>query len=107
MDTKKEGQKLIIYLKGRLDLTASSQIEEEISRLIDDSNHHLILNLGGVDYMSSSGFRVCITSLRKLNARNGTLKMCCIQPNVYRIFEVIELKSIFDIYETEEEALKA
>ena len=108
MDTKKEGQKLIVYPKGRLDLAASSQAEEEIFRLIDnEGHHHLILNLKGVDYMSSSGFRVCIAVLRKLNTCKGTFKLCCVQPSVYRIFEVIELKSLFNVYETEEEALQA
>ena len=107
MDTKKEGDKLVVSLKGRLDLEASSQAEEEISRLISEGNKHLILNLKDVNYMSSSGFRVCIATLRKLNACQGSFKICCIQSDVYRIFEVIELKSIFDIYNTEEEALQA
>lgn len=107
MNTKKVGPKIIIYPKGRLDLNAASEVEEEIFRIIDKGNQHLILNLKDVEYMSSSGFRVCIAVLRKLNACKGTLKMCSIQSNVYRIFEVIELKSLFDVYETEEEALKA
>ena len=60
-----------------------------------------------VEYMSSSGFRACIATLRKLNARDGSLKLTNIRPSVKRIFDVIELTSLFDIYESEEEALKA
>ncbi|EQA36310.1 STAS domain protein [Leptospira inadai serovar Lyme str. 10] len=57
--------------------------------------------------MSSSGFRACISTLRKLNAKEGGLKICGIKPAVKRIFDVIELTSLFDIRETEDEALKS
>ncbi|HNH08335.1 MAG TPA: STAS domain-containing protein, partial [Leptospiraceae bacterium] len=57
--------------------------------------------------MSSSGFRACISTLRKLNAKEGSLKMSNIRPAVKRIFDVIELTTLFDIYATEDEALAA
>jgi stage II sporulation protein AA (anti-sigma F factor antagonist) len=55
--------------------------------------------------MSSSGFRVAIALLRKLSDKGGALKICCLKPAVKRIFDVIELTSLFEIYDTEEEAL--
>ena len=100
--------KLIVYLEGRLDVSVANEVEEELSRLIDQENQkHIILNMDKVEYMSSSGFRACIATLRKLNARDGSLKLTNIRPSVKRIFDVIELTSLFDIYESEEEALKA
>jgi stage II sporulation protein AA (anti-sigma F factor antagonist) len=108
LNTKKVGDKLIVYLEGRLDVSVSNELEEELARLIDEeSNNHIVLNMDKVEYMSSSGFRACISTLRKLNAKDGTLKLCNIRPSVRRIFDVIELTSLFDIYDTEAEALKA
>ena len=107
MQTKKVEDKLVVYLEGRLDVSVANEVEEELTRLIDDGNIHLILNLDQVEYMSSSGFRACIATLRKVNAREGSLKLCAIRPSVRRIFDVIELTSLFDIYESEAEALKA
>ncbi len=107
MRTQKNGDHLIVYPEGRLDLHISSQIEEELAKLVDEGNHHIILNLRDVEYMSSSGFRACIATLRKLNTHNGSFKICCVQPDVSRIFEVIELNSLFDVYKTEEEAIQA
>ncbi|MBI3395516.1 MAG: STAS domain-containing protein [Spirochaetia bacterium] len=86
----------------------ANEVEEDLAKLIDQDNHkHIVLNMDKVEYMSSSGFRACIATLRKLNARDGTLKLCSIRPSVKRIFDVIELTSLFDIYETEADALKA
>ncbi len=107
METKKVDKSLVAYPKGRLDLSLSSQLEEELSKLIDEGNLHIVLNFKNVEYMSSSGFRACIATLRKLNMCEGSLKISCIHSDVSRIFEVMELDSLFDIYETEEEALKA
>ncbi len=106
LNTKKVGDKLIVYLEGRLDVSVSNDIEEELARLIDqEKEHHIILNMDRVEYMSSSGFRACIATLRKINAADGSLKLCNIRPSVKRIFDVIELTSLFDIYDTEGEAL--
>lgn len=107
LNTKKVGDKLVVYLEGRLDVSVANDLEEELNRIIEQENQkHLVLNMEKVEYMSSSGFRACISTLRKLNAKDGTLKLCAIRPSVKRIFDVIELTSLFDIYETEPEALK-
>jgi len=108
LNTKKSGNTTIVYLEGRLDVSVSNEIEEELAKMIDNEDcKHLVLNMEKVEYMSSSGFRACIATLRKLNAKEGTMKLSNIRPSVKRIFDVIELTSLFDIYETEAEALKA
>ncbi len=107
LNTRKVGDKLVVYLEGRLDVSVSNEIEEELARLIDQEHHnHIVLNMDKVEYMSSSGFRACIATLRKLNARNGTLRLCNIRPAVKRIFDVIELTSLFEIFDNEADALK-
>lgn len=105
---KLNGSVLVVYLEGRLDVSVANEVEEELSSLIDTQGHkNVLLNMADVDYMSSSGFRACISTLRKLNAKEGSLKISNIKPAVKRIFDVIELTSLFDIFETEEEALKS
>ncbi len=97
---------LIVNLEGRLDVSVANEVEEGLSELIDSGNYRkVLLNMDGIEYMSSSGFRACISTLRKLNAKEGTLKMCNIKPAVKRIFDVIELTSLFDIFANEEEAI--
>lgn len=99
---------LVVYLEGRLDVSVANEVEENLADLIDNGGHtKVLLNMKDVDYMSSSGFRACISTLRKLNSKDGALKICNIKPAVKRIFDVIELTSLFDIAETEEQALSS
>lgn len=108
LKTKETDGKIIVYLEGRLDVSVSNEVEEGLTDLIENQGKvNIILNMSGVDYMSSSGFRACISTLRKLNAKEGKLKISHIRPAVKRIFDVIELTSLFDIYETDEDALKS
>ncbi len=102
------GDILVVNLEGRLDVSVANEVEEGLAELIDNGNHtKVLLNMEGIEYMSSSGFRACISTLRKLNAKEGSLKMCNIKPAVKRIFDVIELTSLFDIYDSPEAALSA
>jgi stage II sporulation protein AA (anti-sigma F factor antagonist) len=105
---KKVEDRLVVYLEGRLDVTVATEVEEQLIKLIDDEGEkHIILNLEQVEYMSSSGFRACIAILRKLKQRDGSLKLCNIRPSVKRIFDVIELTSLFDIFDSEDAALQS
>lgn len=105
---KKVNNILIVYPEGRLDVTKSSEMEEDIVKIIEEEGiRNIIMNLENVEYMSSSGFRACIAILRKLKSLNGNFKLSNVRPTVKRIFDVIELTSLFDIYETEEQAIKS
>ena len=67
-----ENGKAVISLSGRLDVTLSAQVEDELNEILaKESIKHLILDLENVEYMSSSGFRVAIAILRKLKDEDG------------------------------------
>jgi anti-anti-sigma factor len=106
---KKIGEgRAIVYLKGRLDIHLSTEIENEINELIKKEGiKELIINLQDVEYMSSSGLRVLVATLRVMKEAGGSLKLCCLTLAVRKIFEVVELIDMFDIYRTEEEAMSS
>jgi stage II sporulation protein AA (anti-sigma F factor antagonist) len=96
----------IAYPTGRLDVGVSAELEDQLMKAVEDNSiDRLILNMESVEYMSSSGFRVAIALLRRLSDKGGVLKICSLKPAVKRIFDVIELTSLFEIFESEEEAL--
>lgn len=96
----------IVLLKGRLDVYYSSEIENELEQLIQGGKKNLILNLSGIEYLSSSGLRIFIAVSRKLKEINGQLKLVKLNETAKKIFKIVELIDMFDIYETEEEAIK-
>lgn len=84
----------------------ASEIESELMKLIEQNpNKDFILNLSDVEYMSSSGLRVFVSIMRYLKERNRNLKLSNLSLAVKRVFEVVELMDMFDIYNDESDAL--
>lgn len=106
LQTKKVGSIVVVYLRGRLDVHLSADIEKEINKIIkDEGSAHLLLNLAGVEYMSSSGLRIFVSTMRILKESNRKLKLCNMNSAVKKIFEVVELMDMFEIYDNEDAAL--
>ncbi|HNS17983.1 MAG TPA: STAS domain-containing protein [Bacteroidales bacterium] len=97
---------IILELKGRLDTTNYSFLEEKIMKLIDDNQHNLLVDCNDLSYISSSGLRIMLMGLKKINSVKGMFVLCCLQENIREIFEISGFTSIFSIYPTREEALK-
>ncbi len=107
LKTKKINNVIVIYLNGKLDVHASADIEKEINKIIkQEPSSHLLLNLAQVEYMSSSGLRIFVSTMRILKEAKRKLKLCAMNNAVKKIFEVVELMDMFSIYDTEEDALK-
>ncbi len=96
---------IIIYLKGRLDVHYSSEVEVEINRLIGQGKKKMIISLNDIEYLSSSGLRIFIAISRKLKEVGGQLKLIKLNETAIKIFKIVELIDMFDIYDSEEEAL--
>lgn len=96
---------VIVSLSGRMDVHLASETEGKLNDLVKKfSDKDFILNLEEVEYMSSSGLRVFVSLMRNLKEGNRALKLCNLSVAVRKVFEVVELMDMFDIYESEEEA---
>ncbi len=108
LKTKKVRDIIIVYLAGRLDVQLSADIEKEIQKTIEsEPDCHFILNLKDINYLSSSGIRIFVSTMRILKERDKKLKLCEMDNNAKKIFEIVELMDMFDIHDTEEQALNS
>lgn len=107
LTTRKEGNVQIIQLEGRLDVHLSLEIEQAVNDLIDKGEKYLLFDLANVQYLSSSGLRIFIAAMRRLKGVDGNLKLANMSESVKKIFKVVELIDLFEIYPSVEEALKA
>ena len=104
---KKIGSISIIALGGRLDAYASSDVEQKLNALVDADEVRLVVNLERLDYISSSGLRVLLTSLKKVRKREGDIKLACMKPIIKEVFDVAGFSQLFSIYDLEDVAVQA
>jgi anti-sigma B factor antagonist len=65
----------------------------------------MILNLSGVERLSSDMLGEMITLHKKLQGLGGRLALCCLKPKLTEVFEVLQLDQLFAIYPEEAAAL--
>jgi len=95
----------IIYLAGRLDVKNSMAIEEEINKMIEQGCINFVFNLQDVEYLSSSGLRIFIATYRQLKDKNGKIKLVKMPESVKKVFMIVELLDMFEIYDSDEAAV--
>jgi anti-sigma B factor antagonist len=83
-------------------------IGEQLFSLVDELDRkRLLLNFGNVEYLSSAALGKLITLNKKVNAVNGKLVLCNIDPQIYEVFEITKLNRLFNIQKDEQAALQA
>lgn len=71
IETKKEGAKLIVELKGRLDTTTAPELEELLKKEIEGVTD-LQMDFAGLEYISSAGLRVMLYASKTMKGRDGS-----------------------------------
>ena len=105
LNIEDKGNVKIVKLSGKLDVNLSMSIESELEQLVDSGSNNIILELSGVEYLSSSGIRVLISIMRKIKDNNGRLVLSSITDIIKKILKTVELEDLFEVYENVDEAL--
>lgn len=104
---REEAHVTILNLKGRLDLATGSALKEQIKKLFEKEITGVHLNLGGVEFINSSGLGTLVSIMKEARIRKGRLTLSNLASYVQEIFEITQLSHIFEIFATEEEALNS
>lgn len=96
----------VVEAEGRLDAAAASLLEADLMSLLAEGKSKIVVDLGGVSYISSTGLRVLLVTIKRARGGGGDLKLCCLSPRVYDIFRMAGFTTIFPIHDTEEAAVQ-
>lgn len=97
----------ILSLVGRLDELATAEVEQAFTEMLNNENQGLIVDLAGVEYVSSSGLRVLLMLMKAMKNQQRPLKLCNLSPFVAEVFEVSNFAVLFDIYDSLDAAKRA
>ncbi len=95
----------VVAVSGRIDATTSKNLETALNDLIDQNNTKIIVDLAGVEYISSVGLRVLLAALKKVRPRQGDVLLVSLQPFVREVFEITGFTKLFSIYPNQGEAI--
>lgn len=93
--------------QGRLDAVTVPALEAAIDEQLNARHFRLIIDLGEVGYMSSSGLRALLRARRQAQAGGGDVVLCAMNERVTEVFEMIGFNNLFRIFATSAEAAAA
>ncbi len=102
---KKEGEVLVLKMSGRLDAVSSPGIEKQVFEYIGNGEHKLVMDFGGIDYLSSAGMRMLLSTTKKLKTLSGKLVVCSVTTNVMDVLKMSGFDHVLDLAPSESEAL--
>lgn len=90
---------------GRVDSNNASELGGELDKVVDEGKNNLVLDLSGVEYMSSAGLREMVRVLKRVKRSGGDLRVANPSERVKEVLELAGLDTIFEIYPTQVEAV--
>ena len=107
MNVKENEGITIIELSGKVDAPISNEVRDKFRALIGQGKNKLVVDLEKVEYVDSWMLGVLVSGLKAARKENSDLKLAAIQEDVEGVFGMTNLNKVFDIFENQEEAVKA
>jgi len=107
MHTTADGKTVIVLAPtGRLDITTAWEFRLKLQECISKLSRHIVVNLGQLNFIDSSGLTSLVAGMRDADKVKGSFRICNVHPESKLVFEVTMMDSVFEIFDTEEEALE-
>ncbi len=108
METRSvESEPPIIELEGEVDVYTAPQLKQQMIGLLEGGAMELVVDLTKVEYLDSTALGVLIGGLKRLRERDGNMVLVCPSPRIRRVFEITGLDKIFDIFNTQFDAMES
>lgn len=103
---RQAGDVTILDMDGKVTIGEGSvALRSTIRRLLGEGKSKILLNLGGVGYVDSSGIGELVSSFTAVNKEGGTLKLLNLTQKIQDLLAITKLLTVFDVFENEGEAL--
>ena len=94
----KSGTTLVVTMHGRLNAASTEALQEQLLAHVDAGEKAILLDLAGVDYISSAGLRTLLIATKRMQANDGRLAICSLTDNVREVFRMSGFDSIIEVH---------
>jgi anti-anti-sigma factor len=98
---------VVIHIAGSIDGSNSIDLENVFNEQVTKGNTKLVADVANVHYISSSGLRAFLGSMRASREQEGDLRIAAVQPNVAEVLEISGLAELFVFCDNVDEAVQS
>ncbi len=108
LTTRQVGDVTVIDVAGRITLgEGSSALREALRDLVGKNQRKILLNLGEVTYIDSSGIGELVSGFTTVTNSGGALKLLNLNKRVKDLLQITKLYTVFDVHEDEAAAIRS
>ncbi|MDG4763394.1 STAS domain-containing protein [Solwaraspora sp. WMMD406] len=100
LTTRTVGEHTVLEVGGEVDVYTAPKLRERLIELIDGGSRKVVVDLGRVDFLDSTGLGVLVGALKRLRPAGGTFGLVCEKESLLKIFRITALDQVFPIFPT-------
>ena len=98
----------VVDVSGRITLgEGCTQLRELVREQLGKGNKNVLLNLGDVSYIDSSGIGELVSSYTAVSNQGGSLKLLNLTKKVQDLLQITKLYTVFDVHDDEAKAISS
>jgi anti-sigma B factor antagonist len=97
ISVRDDGDAVTVTVEGEVDVATAPALRDELYRLIERGTKRIVVDLGGMDFIDSTGLGVFVGALKRSRERGGELELQSLKPAARKIFDITGLSSAFNI----------
>jgi anti-sigma B factor antagonist len=95
----------IMKVKGRVDSDTAPELENALTKLLNENRNKIVLNLQSVEFLSSAGLRALVKALKESQKSGGDVRLVSVSEPIEVILRTVGMLQMFKMYSTNEEAV--
>ncbi|MGA2144915.1 MAG: STAS domain-containing protein [Bryobacteraceae bacterium] len=108
LNTRQVGDVSVIDVTGRITLgEGSSALRDSLRELVGKNQKKILLNLGDVSYIDSSGIGELVSGFTTVTNAGGQLKLLNLSKRVKDLLQITKLYTVFDVHDDEAHAVRS
>ncbi len=105
LSTRSVAGRKVLDVGGEIDVYTAPQLRERLVAMVQSGARQVVVDLGRVEFLDSTGLGVLVGALKRLNSVGGELALVCAQERLLKIFRITGLDRVFKLHPTVEEAV--
>lgn len=97
----------VLAVAGKIDAHTMNEFEGAIREEMDAGHRNIIIDFAQVPFISSAGLGILMSVIDEIHDAGGDLFLAAVQPEVYRIFDMLEFTTLFRFFDSVDEAIAA
>ena len=97
----------VMKVKGRVDSETAPELDDALTKLLQENRNQIVLNLQDVDYISSAGLRAVVKAYQAAKKSGGDVRLASVSTPVEVILRTVGMMQMLQMYPTEQDAVAA